>query len=113
MEMQNELGSDIAMVFDDWPTKTSAPREMRAAVERTVRWAGECREQPRAAGQAVFGIAQGGSHADLREECAKALVALQFDGYAIGGVSVGEPEAEMMKAVEHTIPFLPENQPRY
>src|SRR6266481_7761907 len=88
MEIQGVLGSDIAMVFDDCPPHTSTPRELRAAVERTIRWAGECREQPRAAGQVVVGIAQGGSHADLREECAKALVALQFDGYAIGGVSV-------------------------
>ena len=113
MEIQRLLGSDIAMVFDDCPPHTSTPGEVRAAVERTVRWAGECREQPRAAGQAAFGIVQGGSHAELREECAKAIVAMQFDGYAIGGVSVGEPEAEMMKAIEHTIPFLPENQPRY
>ncbi len=113
MEIQRFLGSDIAMVFDDCPPHTGTPAEVRAAVERTMRWAAECREQPRAEGQVVFGIVQGGSHADLREECAKAIVAMQFDGYAIGGVSVGEPESEMMKAVEHTVPFLPENQPRY
>ena len=113
MEIQRELGSDIAMVFDDCPPHTSTVKEVRAAVERTVRWAEECRQQPRAPNQAVFGIVQGGSHAELREVCAKSLVAMQFDGYAIGGVSVGEPEAEMMKAVEHTIPFLPESQPRY
>jgi len=113
MEIQRELGSDIAMVFDDCPPHTSTVKEVRAAVERTIRWAEECRQQGRAPGQAVFGIVQGGSHAELREACAKALVAMQFDGYAIGGVSVGEPESEMMKAVEHTIPFLPENQPRY
>src|SRR5438309_7086847 len=102
MGIQRELSSDIAMVFDDCPPHTSGPREMRAAVERTIRWAGECREQPRAARQMVFGIVQGGSNAALREECAKALVAMDFDGYAIGGVSVGEPEPEMMKAVEFT-----------
>ena len=113
MEIQRALGSDIAMVFDDCPPHTAAPRDVRAAVERTMRWALECREQQRAAGQTVFGIVQGGSHAELREECARALVGMQFDGYAIGGVSVGEPEAEMMKAVEHTVPFLPEAQPRY
>ena len=61
----------------------------------------------------VFGIVQGGTNAALREECAKALVALEFDGYAIGGVSVGEPEPEMMRAVEMTEPFLPTGQPRY
>jgi len=113
MEIQAALGSDIAMVFDDCPPHTSTPRELRAAVERTIRWAGECREQPRAAGQSVFGIVQGGIDAALREECAKALVDLKFDGYAIGGVSVGEPEPEMFRAIELTEPFLPASQPRY
>src|SRR5437762_10168984 len=109
MEIQRELGSDIAMVFDDCPPHTSTPREFRAAVERTMRWASECREQPRAPGQMVFGIAQGGIDPSLREECAKSLVALKFDGYAIGGVSVGEPEPEMFRAVEITEPHLPAN----
>ena len=113
MEIQRVLGSDIAMVFDDCPPHTATAREVRAAVERTIRWAGECREQPRAAGQLVFGIVQGGAHAALREECAKAITALQFDGYAIGGVSVGEPEPEMMSAVEYAVPHLPQDQPRY
>ena len=113
MEIQRTLGSDIAMVFDDCPPHTATPREVRSAVDRTIRWAAECREQPRAPGQMVFGIVQGGNHAALREECAKALVALDFDGYAIGGVSVGEPEPEMMKAVEFTEPFLPANKARY
>ncbi len=113
MAIQRELGSDIAMVFDDCPPHTSTPREFRAAVERTMRWATECREQPRAKGQMVFGIVQGGTDAKLREECAKLLVSLKFDGYAIGGVSVGEPEPEMMRAVEITEPFLPATQPRY
>jgi queuine tRNA-ribosyltransferase len=113
MGIQATLGSDIAMVFDDCPPHTSTPRELRAAVERTLRWAKECREQPRGPGQLVFGIVQGGSNAALREECAKELVGLKFDGYAIGGVSVGEPEPEMMRAIEMTEPFLPENQPRY
>jgi queuine tRNA-ribosyltransferase len=113
MQIQRELGSDIAMVFDDCPPHTSTPREFRAAVERTMRWAAECREQPRASGQMVFGIVQGGIDPHLREECAKALVALKFDGYAIGGVSVGEPEPEMFRAIEITEPHLPANQPRY
>jgi queuine tRNA-ribosyltransferase len=113
MGIQRELGSDIAMVFDDCPPHTSTARELRAAVERTIRWAGECREQPRGPGQMVFGIAQGGTNPALREECARALVALEFDGYAIGGVSVGEPEPEMLRAIELTEPFLPADQPRY
>lgn len=113
MEIQRILGSDIAMVFDDCPPHTSTRGDVRSAVERTIRWAAECREEPRATSQFVFGIVQGGNHADLRKECAKALVGMQFDGYAIGGVSVGEPEPEMMRAIELTEPFLPENQPRY
>jgi queuine tRNA-ribosyltransferase len=113
MGIQRTLGSDIAMVFDECPPHTSTPREFRAAVERTIRWARECREQSRAPGQLVFGIVQGGIDASLREECARALVSLQFDGYAIGGVSVGEPEPEMMQAVEITEPFLPADRPRY
>ncbi len=113
MEIQRTLGSDIAMVFDDCPPHGCTAREARAAVERTIRWAAECREQPRAPGQMFFGIVQGGADAALREECAKSIVGMGFDGYAIGGVSVGEPENEMMKAVEFTEPFLPANQPRY
>ena len=113
MAVQKALGSDIAMVFDDCPPHTSTPRELRAAVERTLRWAAECRAQPRAPGQLVFGIVQGGSNAPLRQECAEALTALEFDGYAIGGVSVGEPEPDMMRAVEMTEPLLPPGQPRY
>ncbi len=113
MEIQRTLGSDIAMVFDECPPHDAPAREQRLAVERTIRWAGECREQPRADGQKVFAIVQGGSNAALREECAKALVAMDFDGYAIGGVSVGEPEAEMFKAIEMTVPHLPANKARY
>src|SRR5438128_7917161 len=100
MEIQGLLGADIAMVFDDCPPHTSAPREMRAAVERTIRWAKACRDQPLAPGQLVFGIVQGGASATLREECARAVVAMEFDGYAIGGVSVREPEPEIFKAIE-------------
>ena len=113
MAIQREFRSDIAMVFDDCPPHTSAPGEMRAAVERTSRWARECLDQPRAPGQLVFGIVQGGTNAALREECAKMLVALGFDGYAIGGVSVGEPEPKIFNAIEVTEPFLPAHWPRY
>jgi queuine tRNA-ribosyltransferase len=113
MEIQRVLGSDIAMVFDECPPHDAPAREQKLAVERTIRWARECREQPCTPGQLVFGIVQGGSNAALREECAKALVAMDFDGYAIGGVSVGEPEAEMLKAVEFTEPFLPAHKARY
>ena len=113
MGIQRTLGSDIAMVFDDCPPHNASARDLKAAVERTVRWAGECRNQPRADGQRVFGIVQGGSDPHLREHCARAITQLGFDGYAIGGVSVGEPEPEMMRAVELTEPHLPPGQPRY
>jgi queuine tRNA-ribosyltransferase len=113
MEIQAVLGSDIAMVFDECPPHDAPRDDVRRAVRRTLRWAEECRVQPRASGQRVFGIVQGVGHADLRKECAEALVAMDFDGYAIGGVSVGEPEPEMMKAVEITEPHLPEHKARY
>jgi queuine tRNA-ribosyltransferase len=113
MEIQRVLGSDIAMVFDECPPHDAPAKEQRLAVERTVRWARECHEQPRTPGQLVFGIVQGGSNAALREECARELVAMDFDGYAIGGVSVGEPEPEMLKAIEFTEPFLPATKARY
>src|SRR6185295_9317061 len=74
MEIQRTLGSDIAMVFDECPDYKAPAKEQKLAVERTIRWAGECREQPHAEGQLVFGIVQGGSNAALREECVKALV---------------------------------------
>jgi queuine tRNA-ribosyltransferase len=113
MEIQRVLGSDIAMVFDECPPHDAPAKEQRLAVERTIRWARECREQPRAEGQKVFGIVQGGSSPELREQCAKALVAMEFDGYAIGGVSVGEPEPEMMRAIELAEPHLPAHKARY
>ncbi|MDB6039219.1 MAG: tRNA guanosine(34) transglycosylase Tgt [Verrucomicrobiales bacterium] len=113
MHIQKVLGSDIAMVFDECPPHTAPAKDQKEAVERTIRWGAECKEQPRNEGQLVFGIVQGGSNAALREYCAKKLVGIGFDGYAIGGVSVGEPEHEMMKAIEFTEPFLPQDQPRY
>ncbi len=113
MAIQRVLGSDIAMVFDDCPPHGCTSKELHAAVERTVRWAKECREQPRADGQKVFGIVQGANNAGLRQTCARHITSLDFDGYAIGGVSVGEPEHEMMQAVEMTEPFLPQDKARY
>lgn len=113
MEIQRILGSDVAMILDHCPPHDAPIREMEQAVRRTLRWAEVCRGQERAFGQQVFGIAQGGNHAELREACAKSLVEMDFDGYAVGGVSVGETEAEMMEAVEQTEPHLPADKPRY
>jgi queuine tRNA-ribosyltransferase len=113
MHIQRVLGSDIAMCFDECPPHDAPAKEQRHAVERTIRWARECREQPRAEGQKVFGIVQGGNNPALREECAKAIVPMDFDGYAIGGVSVGEPEPEMLQAIDFTVPHLPAHKARY
>jgi len=95
------------------PPHDAPAKELKGAVERTIRWAKECREQPRAEGQKVFGIVQGDSDAHLREHCAKAITQIGFDGYAIGGVSVGEPEPEMFAAIENAEPYLPWTKPRY
>ena len=113
MAIQRDLGSDIAMVFDDCPPYPAERERVATAVERTARWAAECREQPRAEGQLVFGIVQGGCHSDLRERSAADITALDFDGHAIGGLSVGEPEPEMLAMAAHTAPLLPADKPRY
>lgn len=126
IEMQVAMGSDIMMVLDECPPWPCEPGAARDAVERTVRWAADCkahypllRAEAEAKGQLptrdqlLFGIVQGGSHAALRKECAERLVEIGFDGYAIGGVSVGEPEHEMMAAVEMAEPSLPAHKPRY
>jgi queuine tRNA-ribosyltransferase len=120
MEIQAALGSDIAMLFDECPPYPCERDYAEKSLGLTTRWARRCKdwvEQNRpASGQGVqrhFGIVQGSVWADLRERSARELVELGFDGYAIGGVSVGEPEVEMMRAVEHSVPFLPEDKPRY
>ncbi len=120
MEIQAALGSDIAMLFDECPPYPCERAYAEKSLGLTTRWAKRCKDwieknQP-ASGtgtQRHFGIVQGSVWADLRERSARELVDLGFDGYAIGGVSVGEPEEEMMRAVEHSIPFLPEDKPRY
>ncbi len=113
MAMQRELGSDLAMVFDECPPLPCPPDVARASLERTLRWAAVCREQPRAPGQMVFGIVQGATEVDLRLEAAARLRALDFDGYALGGLSVGEPEAVMLDVVARTAPALPRERARY
>ena len=113
MAIQRDLASDIAMVFDDCPPYPAEREQVLGAVERTTRWARECRDQPRAEGQLVFGIIQGGCYGGLREQSAREITAIDFDGYAIGGLSVGEPEPEMLRMAELTAPMLPTDRPRY
>jgi queuine tRNA-ribosyltransferase len=111
MEIQATLGSDIAMVFDECPPYPCEESYAAESLARTLRWARQCAEVPTPG--LKFGIVQGATFPALRRESAEALVEIGFDGYAIGGVSVGEPEPEMMRAVEHSEPFLPADKPRY
>lgn len=114
IEIQNDLGSDIAMVFDECPPYPVTYDYMSTSVARTLRWARRSKEAHRKpASQALFGIVQGGEFLDLRESCAKELINIGFDGYSVGGLSVGEPKIIQNSVLDYTIPFLPENKPRY
>jgi queuine tRNA-ribosyltransferase len=114
MEMQATLGSDIAMVLDECPPYPCDHEYVARSLERTLRWAERCKAAAAtASSQLLFGIVQGGTHEELRRSSAQAVVQIGFDGYAIGGVSVGEPEPEMMLAVEWSEPHLPADKPRY
>ncbi len=113
MAIQRALGSDIAMVFDDCAPFPCEHENACKSVERTLRWAALCAEQPRAEGQRVFGIVQGSSYPDLRSRCAEDLVKMDFDGYAVGGVSVGEPEKELLDVAKISVAYLPPGKPRY
>ena len=113
MAVQRVIGSDIAMVFDECLPYPCERERAEKSVEQTLRWARRSKDEPHAEGQQVFGIVQVGVYDDLRRHCAEELVGIGFDGYAIGGVSVGEPEECMYKAVEASVPFLPRDRPRY
>jgi len=113
MKIQAELGSDIAMVLDECPPWPCERDYAERSAEMTARWAKRCKETPRKDRQLLFGIVQGATFEELRKQSAQAIVEIGFDGYAIGGVSVGEPEAEMMRAIEASEPFLPNDKPRY
>jgi queuine tRNA-ribosyltransferase len=113
MEIQRRLGADIAMVLDECPPYPCDRDYACQAVERTIRWSALCSDKPRTKGQLVFGIVQGSTFKDLRARCATEVVALGLDGYAIGGVSVGEPEGVLRAGVENSIGHLPPEKPRY
>lgn len=113
MAIQRELGSDIAMLFDECIPYPATEEYAGKAVNRTLRWAKRCKEQPRAEGQLQFAIVQGGEFPELRAHCAQELVKIGFDGYAIGGVSVGEPDELILPGVEASVKHLPENKARY
>jgi len=113
MQIQASLGSDIVMALDDCPALPSSRQRITDAVRRTSLWARRSRETLLAPGQARFGIVQGGDDPELREKSAGEIVALDFDGYAIGGVSVGESAALSREVVRLTVPRLPRDRPRY
>jgi queuine tRNA-ribosyltransferase len=111
--VQAKLGSDVAMCLDVCPPAGVPTGELERAVELTTAWAARQREAPRAPGQLVFGITQGAAHRELRARSAEELIALGFDGYALGGLSVGEPRDQTVGAVEWAAPLLPADRPRY
>jgi queuine tRNA-ribosyltransferase len=113
IEIQQDLGADVAMCLDHCPALPASKEQIADAVGRTVRWARLCKDAQTRPDQALFGIVQGGSHADLRHECAEALVAMDFDGYAVGGVSVGESREQVRLALQVSTHHLPADRPRY
>lgn len=124
MRIQHKLGSDIIMCFDECPPSTADRQSQIRAVDGTIRWAKECKkwhEQLLSGKKSdaptphpkLFGIVQGGLHADLRRKCAEELIAIGFDGYAVGGLAVGETENEMYDVLDAVVHTLPEDKPRY
>ncbi len=113
MEIQMALGADVAMAFDECAPYPCSYDDARSAMERTTRWAGRCLDSHRRPDQALFGIIQGGMYRDLRLKSAAEIMALDFPGYAIGGLSVGEPKPLMYEVLDYLVPAMPENKPRY
>ena len=113
MAIQRTLDSDIVMAFDECTPYPSTFAQALESLDTTTRWERMSREQPLNPGQLRFGIVQGSVYPELRRRSAEGIVGIGFDGYAIGGVSVGESEPEMMLAVDAAVPFLPEDAPRY
>jgi queuine tRNA-ribosyltransferase len=113
VEIQESLGSDIMMCFDECIPHPAGYAYAEQSMERTLRWAARCRDARTKDGRALFGIVQGGMYHDLRKRSAEGTVGTGFDGYALGGLSVGETKEEMFGVVEFTAPLLPEDRPRY
>lgn len=112
-QTQNRLGADIIMCFDECTSWPCPQAHLQDAVRRTIRWASQCKDAHANEKQLLFGIVQGGVDLDLRSACANALIPMDFDGYAIGGLSVGEGHDAMIRTVAHTAPLLPEEKARY
>jgi queuine tRNA-ribosyltransferase len=113
IQIQNALGADVIMAFDECPPYPASYEAVTAATGRTYRWLERCMAAHQRSDQALFGIVQGGTYLDLRQEAARKLVSLDLSGYAIGGVSVGEPADQIEGIVKATTPLLPPDKPRY
>ena len=113
MEIQKALGSDIVMIFDECPKLPATKETLRTSMELTLRWAKRCKEYGLQPHQHLFSIIQGGLYEDLREECMERLVEMDFPGYALGGLSVGEKNEEMVSFLNSFTPKMPDEKPRY
>lgn len=113
MEIEMALGADIAMTFDECSPYPCSYEEAKKAVERTTRWAKRCKEVHNHPQQALFGIIQGSAVKELREQSAREIIDIGFPGYAVGGLSVGEPKPIMYEVLDYTVPLLPHDKPRY
>jgi queuine tRNA-ribosyltransferase len=113
MQIQRDLGSDIVMIFDECTPYPATGQEARDSMQLSLRWAERCKTAHEGNSSALFGIVQGGMYEDLRQQSARELVRLGFDGYAIGGLSVGEPMEERNGVLDYTVPELPPDKPRY
>lgn len=113
MDIQRKLGSDVVMIFDECTPYPASEDEVRQSMELSLRWAERSKKAHAGNSAALFGIVQGGMYEQLRQESLAGLVDIGFDGYAIGGLSVGEPKHEMMKVLDVMRPILPEDKPRY
>ena len=112
IKKQEEIGADIIMSFDECIPYPSSYEYIKKSVERTLRWAKRGKDA-KTSDQALFGIVQGSNNEELRKYCAEELVKIGFDGYAIGGASIGEPKEEFIKMVSYSTPYLPKDKPRY
>lgn len=113
MQVQRDLGSDIVMIFDECTPYPATPDEARHSMELSLRWAERSKQAHGSNPSALFGIVQGGMYEGLRSESLKGLTQIGFDGYAIGGLSVGEPKEDMLRILNHLGPEMPDDKPRY
>ena len=113
IEIQEALGADIVMALDECLPYPSSPEATRVALERTLHWARRCRQSHKRPDQILFGIIQGGFYPEMRREAALRMIELGFEGYALGGLSVGETQPMMLDTVDQVVPLLPEDRPRY